>query len=115
MRTRLAGLFFWILMPNLLSAVETNLILSVDGVTYSNVTWGAVSPAAVTAFHSSGIAKLPLEKLSPDLQKSFDYDPKRAAVYRQAEEKAEAASHLDRNATSSALNKAIAGYSFQSF
>jgi hypothetical protein len=50
-------------------ADETNLTLTVDGVTYSNVKFGTVTPSSVTIFHRGGVASIPLEKLSPDLQK----------------------------------------------
>jgi hypothetical protein len=59
--------------------------LMVDGVIYSNVTFGAVTPATVTVSHKTGVAKIPLEKLSPALQKQFSYDPQKAADYRAAE------------------------------
>ena len=62
-------------------AVESNLVLTVDGTTYSNVTFGAATPAAVKVFHSSGIASLPLAKLPPELQQRFGYDPQKAADY----------------------------------
>ena len=69
-------------------AEETNLTLKVDGVTYSNVTWGTVTPATVGIFYSTGVSRgialVPLEKLSPELQKRFGYDPKKAAEYRTA-------------------------------
>jgi hypothetical protein len=62
--------------------------LTVDGVTYSNVTWGAVTPATVTIFHKTGVAAIPLEKLSADLQQRFGYDPKKATAYRESEQAA---------------------------
>jgi len=61
---RLTGvLFFCCLAIHLACATETNMTLTVEGVTYSNVTFGAATPAAVTVFHSAGIASIPLEKL----------------------------------------------------
>lgn len=56
-------------------ADETNLTLTVDGVTYSNVTFRTVTPSTVTVFHKTGIATVPLAKLPPDLQQRFGYDP----------------------------------------
>lgn len=59
--------------------------LTVDGVTYSNVTFGTVTPARVGIIYTGGITSLPLEKLSPELQKRFGYDPQKAEQFRQAE------------------------------
>lgn len=70
-------------------ADETNLTLTVDGVTYSNVTFGSVSPSSVSIRHSTGIARLPLAKLPPELQQRFGYDPQKAADWQKAKQKAE--------------------------
>ena len=66
-------------------ADETNLTLTVDGVTYSNVTFGTVTPSKVTIFFRTGVARIPLEKLPPELQKTLGYTPERAAEFRAAE------------------------------
>jgi len=66
-------------------ADETNLTLTVDGITYSNVTFRTVTPATVNIFHKTGVATIPLEKLPLELQKRFGYDPQKAAGYRRAE------------------------------
>jgi serine phosphatase RsbU (regulator of sigma subunit) len=68
-------------------AAESNLTLTVDGVTYSNVTFGTATPSSVSVRHSTGVASIPLEKLSPELQKRFGYDPQKAAASRQEEAK----------------------------
>jgi multidrug efflux pump subunit AcrA (membrane-fusion protein) len=71
-------------------AEETNTLpgtITVDGITYSNVTWRTVTPATVTIFHQTGIAAIPLEKLPPELQQRFGYVPRKAAEY-QAQESA---------------------------
>jgi hypothetical protein len=63
-------------------AEETNRLpatLTIDGITYSNVTWRTVTPTTVSIFHRTGVASIPLEKLPPELQKEFGYDPQRAA------------------------------------
>lgn len=65
--------------------------LTVDGVTYSNVTVGTVTPTKVGIIYSGGIASLPLEKLSPELQKRFGYDPQKAEQHRQTEAQRQAA------------------------
>ena len=115
MRAALAGMILCCCWPCLLSADETNLILTIDGETYSNVTWGTATPATVTAFHSSGIATLPLEKLPLEFKKQFGYERHQAAAYSNAQAKAEAASHLDRAATSAALNRVAPGHSYGRF
>jgi hypothetical protein len=69
-------------------AQETNSLpttITVAGVTYSNVVFGRVSPAWVSIRHSTGAASIPLEKLPPELQKRFGYDPNKAADYRAQE------------------------------
>lgn len=80
---RVAVLFFVCGVVTVL-AEEPNTLpatIMVDGVTYSNVTWGTVTPATVTIFHTTGIMTVPLDKLPPELQKRFGYDPKKAADY----------------------------------
>jgi hypothetical protein len=69
-------------------AEDTNALpttITVDGITYSNVTWRTVTPATVTIFHDTGVASIPLEKLPPELQQRFGYDPQKAAAYRARE------------------------------
>ncbi len=69
-------------------AEETNTLpttITVDGVTYSNVTWRTVTPTTVSILHKTGVASIPLEKLPPELQQKFGYDPQKAAAYRTAE------------------------------
>ncbi len=65
--------------------------LIIDGVTYHEVRWGALTPATVSVIHARGIETVPLEKLAPDLQRRFHYDPQRAAQYRAREEARETA------------------------
>jgi (2Fe-2S) ferredoxin len=74
-----------------LCADETNVTLTLDGVTYSNVTFETVTPYAVSIRHEHGIASVPLEKLSPELQKRFGYDANKAAQYHTAELQAQQA------------------------
>jgi hypothetical protein len=86
---RLTGILLLCCLP-MQSALadETNLTLTVDRVTYSNVTFGTVTPSSVSFRHSTGAASMPLEKLPPELQKKFGYDPQKAAEYRIAEQEA---------------------------
>jgi hypothetical protein len=76
------------------SAEETNTLpttITVDRVTYENVRWSTVTPAGVSILHRTGAATIPLEKLPPELQKRFGYNPKKAADYRAAERRMEVA------------------------
>jgi type IV secretory pathway VirB9-like protein len=68
----------------------TNLTLTVDGVTYSNVTFGTATPSWVSVRHASGAATIPLAKLPPDLQKQFGYDPEKAAQWQASQQEAQA-------------------------
>jgi len=56
-------------------ANETNLTLTVGGVTYSNVTFGTVTPSSVSIRHSAGISKVRLSQLPEEWQKKFNYNP----------------------------------------
>lgn len=62
-------------------AEETNITITVDGVTYKDVRWGTVTPEAVSILHRAGAATILLEKLPPDLQQKFGYNPKKASEY----------------------------------
>jgi hypothetical protein len=72
-------------------ANDSNLTLTVDGTTYSNVTFGTVTPSSVSFRHSTGAATVALAKLPPDLQQRLGYDPQKAAAYIQERAEAEAA------------------------
>lgn len=69
-------------------AEDTNLTITVDGVTYQNVRFRSTNAVSVTVFHSRGVATIPLEKLSPDLRQQLGYDPQRAAQWQAAQQKA---------------------------
>ncbi|HTS18970.1 MAG TPA: hypothetical protein VMP11_15460 [Verrucomicrobiae bacterium] len=60
-------------------------IVTVDGVTYSNVSWRTVTPGTVTIFHQTGVASIQLAKLPSELRQHFGYDPQKAADYLQAD------------------------------
>jgi hypothetical protein len=65
-------------------AEETNTLpatITVDGITYSNVTWRTVTPATVSIFHQTGVASIPLAKLPLGLQQRFGYDKSKAEEY----------------------------------
>ena len=89
---RLAVLLFVFTVVVAVRAEDTNTLpttITVDGIIYSNVTWRTVTSATVTIFHETGVASIPLEKLPPELQKRFGYDPQKAAAYRAQESPAE--------------------------
>lgn len=71
-------------------AADTNLTITVDGVTYRNVRFQSTNEVSVTLFHSTGVATIPLKKLSPELQRQLGYDPQRAALWEAAQQKAAA-------------------------
>ena len=77
--------FLIIALSIIASAVTRADTLTVGTVTYSNVTFGAVTPATVTIRHSTGIERIPLWKLTPELQTRFHYNPTNATVYAQRE------------------------------
>jgi hypothetical protein len=59
------------------SAVTSNALpdtITINGTTYSNVTWHSVTPTTVTIFHQTGVATIPLAQLPPEVQKQFGYD-----------------------------------------
>jgi von Hippel-Lindau disease tumor suppressor protein len=58
---------------------DANSTITIDGVIYENYHWGTITPTGITIFHQAGVATIPLEKLPPDLQERFGYDPKTAA------------------------------------
>ena len=63
-------------------AVTSNALpasITIDGIVYSNVTWRMVTAATVTIFHQTGVASIPLEKLPPELQQRFGYQPQKTA------------------------------------
>lgn len=70
MKTSLLFVLCW-LTVRAVSADDVVPSLTVDGVTYSNVTFNTASATAVTIFHSKGVASVPLAQLSPELQKRF--------------------------------------------
>ena len=52
------------------------------GVTYTNAKITRVEPDGITLTHSRGIAKIPFQELSDEIQKAYNYDPAKAASYR---------------------------------
>ena len=84
MKTALLAMMLCSLLALPVRADQSNLILIVDGVTYSNVTFTTATPTTVSIIHQTGAVIIPLEKLPPELQKQFNYDPKKAAEYQLA-------------------------------
>jgi hypothetical protein len=65
-------------------AEDTNTSITINGVTYQDYRWGTVTPTTVSVFHRGGVATIPLEVLSPELQKRFGYRPVDAPAGRPA-------------------------------
>lgn len=75
---------------------DTNSTITIDGETYENYHWGVITPTTITIFHKTGVATIPLQKLPPDLQERFGYDPKKAAELRASQETAAAVNQSSR-------------------
>jgi hypothetical protein len=99
---------FALLQPSLAAGDATNQTVTVDGVTYEDVKWGTVSPSAVTIFHRTGIASIPLEKLPPEQQQRFGYNASRAAQHRklEAEQRARTTTRAGQAAQTTAQRRA---------
>ena len=52
----------------------------IDGKRYDDVRWGAVTETAVFIKHKNGVGKIPLSKLSPEIQRRFGYDPSKVVA-----------------------------------
>jgi hypothetical protein len=61
-----------------------------DGIVYQNVRVIRVEDDAVTILYKDGGALIPLFKLTPTLQKKYDYDPVKAKAAAEARAKADA-------------------------
>ena len=79
-RTIINGSVFLLIGTAAINA-QTNLNLTIAGATYSNVTFGTLTPLDVGIFYNGGITTIPLVNLPSDLQKRFAYDPQKAAAY----------------------------------
>jgi len=81
-----------------------------DGKVYHGVAVVKAEPDAVTILHHDGGALVPLAKLSPDLQKRFNYDPAKAKVAAEARAQAvaENAKHLQAEMDLAQLQKQAA-------
>jgi len=92
------------------SAVESNALpasITIDGTIYEDVRWQRVTQGTVTIFHKTGIATIPLEKLPPELQKRFGYDPQKALDYHKRDMAAQAAMAEQERARSLAYSHAV--------
>jgi len=88
---RIAAFAVVLLLTMTATAAPTNTTLTVKGVQYEDIRWGTVTPATVTIFHKTGIARLRLADLTADLQQQFHYDPQKAQVQLTAEAQQQAA------------------------
>ena len=91
-RITLIGLFVLFSVCSVVGQIvqSTTNSLTVDGVTYQNPRFDRITSTTVTIFHNTGIATVPLAKLSPELQKQFGYDPAKIAKENAAREEAKA-------------------------
>src|SRR5277367_380346 len=80
---------FWVI----LMMVQAHAVdwVTTDGKLYQNVSVIKVEDDAVTILHKNGGALVPLDKLPPDLQKRFHYDPVKAKIAAAARAKQDAA------------------------
>jgi hypothetical protein len=85
----LLGAGFWVGL--MLGQALADDWVTTDGKTYENVSVVKVEDDAVTILHKNGGALVPLDKLPPDLQQKFHYDPLKAKVAAAARAKKEAA------------------------
>ena len=59
-------------------------IVTLDGTKYEQATISRVEPDGIRIIYSDGATKIPFERLSPELQKEFGYDPAKASQHRAA-------------------------------
>jgi thioredoxin-related protein len=82
----------WLMLAAVFSAVADEVlpVLKVGDMTYTNVTVTSVSATDVFFTHAKGMGNVKLKTLSPELQKHFQFDTKKAqaAELKQAENKA---------------------------
>jgi hypothetical protein len=60
-------------------------LTTTDGKTYDAVTVTKVEPDGIKIIHESGVAKVPFEKLSVEIQKQYGFDPEKAEKFREAQ------------------------------
>jgi hypothetical protein len=85
------GLLLMFFIITLFSGVETWAEdVTVNGITYSNITWGTVTPSTASIIYDKGIVSVNLSDLSPELQKRFNFNPTNDANYRAVEAQQEA-------------------------
>lgn len=80
----------------------------IAGVEYKNARIVKKNPAEVTIYHSSGVATIPIEDLSVDMQLGLGYDPAAAAAFRDAR------AHTQEQAAQRAVDEVAAQKSVQS-
>lgn len=75
--------FIFLLLASGICAEEANLeIVTTDGKKYSGVTIRKIEPDGLSILHSSGVAKVPFEKLPEDIRVKYGYDEADAAEHR---------------------------------
>lgn len=92
---------------------EFERLETTKGKVYEHVKVRKVEPDGIAIIHDSGTAKVPFEKLSPELQAAFSYDPAKAAEHRAASDaaqaKAEAAADAEEIAMAKQKSDQVAG------
>jgi hypothetical protein len=101
-------LLIYLVMFTAAFGADTNLTLTVDGVTYNDVRFGLITPVSVSIIHSTGVVSIPLTKLPPELQRQFGYNPQKAAEWQAAQQKAAARAAEARKVAAEASRKAAA-------
>jgi hypothetical protein len=61
--------------------------VTTDGLSYSNATVKRVEPDGITVSYPSGIVKIDFSYLPDEVRQQYNYDPKKAADYRAAQNK----------------------------
>jgi hypothetical protein len=64
--------------------------VTIDGVTYTNVQWGAVQGTSISMTYDSGVASIPVAKLPRHVQRQLGLDPAKLAVQQAEQQQREA-------------------------
>jgi hypothetical protein len=85
MRSLSVLLLFFSLSAWCLANEHLDSLTTTDGITYKDVTLTKVEPDGLRIIHATGVAKVGFERLSPEIQKKYGYDPAKAVAFKQAE------------------------------
>src|ERR1041385_294561 len=117
MRTVLILMICFAISRHVAAEPVSYVTVVVNGSTFSNVTWGTVTPATVVLYHRGGVETVALSALPAKWQTEFKYDPALADGFRaQQQLKREAAGpRLDCPATRAAFDEAVGIHETMSF